>query len=115
MLMTVNPGFGGQTYIPGMTKKIRMLKDMLHERNLNVHIQVDGGIKTDNVRTVIEAGADRIVGGSSVFGKDTKGQIEEFQRTPKRLVNQEVTNMLEELKSVYMKQIWFYQSPVWYR
>ena len=80
LLMTVNPGFGGQIYIPGMTKKICMLKDILRERNLNVHIQVDGGIKTDNVRTVIEAGADRIVGGSSVFGKNTKGQIEEFQR-----------------------------------
>lgn len=80
LLMTVNPGFGGQTYIPAMTKKICDLKNILKERNLNVLIEVDGGIKLDNALEVIEAGADMLVAGSSIFNGNTVEAIKEFKR-----------------------------------
>lgn len=79
LLMTVNPGFGGQKYIPAMTRKIRELKEMIDRENYDVHIMVDGGIKLDNVQTVLEAGADRIVAGSSVFGAQIRENIRAFQ------------------------------------
>lgn len=73
LIMSVNPGFGGQKYIESSTRKISELKHMIDTRGLAIDIQVDGGITVDNVRTVIEAGANIIVAGSSVF----KGNIEE--------------------------------------
>ena len=79
LLMTVDPGFGGQKYIPSMTGKIRELKAMIDRENPGVHIMVDGGIKLDNVQEVLEAGADRIVAGSSVFGVHTAENIRAFQ------------------------------------
>lgn len=78
LLMTVNPGFGGQSYIPQMTEKIRDLRRKIDARGLDVEIQVDGGIKLNNVETVIDAGASRIVAGSSVFGDHTEEQIAAF-------------------------------------
>lgn len=80
LLMTVNPGFGGQIYIPAMTQKIRDLKSILDKRRLFKSIQVDGGIKLDNVREVIEAGANRIVAGSSIFNGQTKESINAFHK-----------------------------------
>ena len=80
LLMTVNPGFGGQTYIPEMTRKIQELSNMAKNRGCKINIAVDGGIKLNNVREVIEAGASWIVGGSSVFGKDTVHNIQEFYK-----------------------------------
>ena len=76
--MTVNPGFGGQSYIPEMTRKIEKLFEMIQKRGLNINIEVDGGIKLNNVHEVIEAGANWIVGGSAVFGNDTTRNIQEF-------------------------------------
>lgn len=67
LIMSVNPGFGGQKYIPQMTDKIRRLKEMLGERR--VDIEVDGGITEENVSEVLSAGANVIVAGSAVFGK----------------------------------------------
>lgn len=67
LLMTVNPGFGGQKYIESVTEKIRKLKEMITKKNLNVDIEVDGGITPDNVHKVIEAGANVIVAGSAIF------------------------------------------------
>ncbi len=78
LLMTVNPGFGGQSYIPEMTRKIEKLFEMIQKRGLNINIEVDGGIKLNNVHEVIEAGANWIVGGSAVFGNDTTRNIQEF-------------------------------------
>ncbi|BCN29337.1 ribulose-phosphate 3-epimerase [Anaeromicropila herbilytica] len=80
LIMTVNPGFGGQSYIPSMTRKIRKLREMILENDLNVKIQVDGGIKLTNVREVLEAGADYIVAGSSVFGENAEEQVKEFHK-----------------------------------
>jgi ribulose-phosphate 3-epimerase len=68
LLMSVNPGFGGQRFIPGATDKIRRLRRMIDERGLDVEIEVDGGIKVDNVAEVCAAGANVIVSGSGVFG-----------------------------------------------
>lgn len=71
LIMSVNPGFGGQYYIPGSTQKIARLRRMLVERNLDrVEIEVDGGIKPDNVAEVVNAGATVIVAGSAIFNRE---------------------------------------------
>jgi ribulose-phosphate 3-epimerase len=67
MIMSVNPGFGGQKFIPNSVQKIRNLKEMITERNLEVDIEVDGGVTPDNVATLARAGADIFVAGSAVF------------------------------------------------
>ncbi|MDO4322765.1 MAG: ribulose-phosphate 3-epimerase [Lachnospiraceae bacterium] len=69
LIMTVNPGFGGQKYIPQMTEKIRTLRQRLIQMGLETDIQVDGGIKTDTIREVLGAGANVCVAGSAVFGE----------------------------------------------
>ncbi|MEP7318337.1 MAG: ribulose-phosphate 3-epimerase [Panacibacter sp.] len=66
-LMSVNPGFGGQKFIPYTLNKIHELKQMITERGLNVLIEIDGGVTLDNAASIIEAGADVLVAGSSVF------------------------------------------------
>ena len=80
LIMTVNPGFGGQKYIWNMTEKIRTLRGMISERNLDVDIEVDGGIKLDNVEEVSDAGANVIVAGSAVFGKETQENARAFMQ-----------------------------------
>jgi ribulose-phosphate 3-epimerase len=68
LIMSVNPGFGGQQFISSALDKIRLLREMIRERDLAVDIEVDGGVKLDNVADVVEAGADVIVSGSGIFG-----------------------------------------------
>ena len=68
LIMSVNPGFGGQQFIASALDKIRLLREMIRERGLAVDIEVDGGVKLDNVAAVVEAGADVIVSGSGIFG-----------------------------------------------
>lgn len=80
LLMSVNPGFGGQKYIDNVTGKIKSLRKMVDERNLNVEIEVDGGIILSNAKEVIEAGADVLVAGSAVFNGDKEKNIKEFMR-----------------------------------
>ncbi len=70
LIMTVEPGFGGQKYIPACTEKVRKLREIISERGLNVHIQVDGGVDASNVAIPLEAGANVIVAGSAVFKGD---------------------------------------------
>lgn len=72
LIMSVNPGFGGQSFIPDSLSKIRELKKMVNERQRgrNIEIEVDGGIKLHNAAEVIEAGADVLVAGSAIFGTD---------------------------------------------
>lgn len=67
LLMTVNPGFGGQSYIDGMTEKVRCLRKMAVDRGMKLDIEVDGGIDLNNIRKVTEAGANVIVAGSTVY------------------------------------------------
>lgn len=68
LIMSVNPGFGGQSFIPSALDKIRALRRMIDERGLAIDIEVDGGIKIDNIAEVAAAGADVFVSGSGVFG-----------------------------------------------
>jgi ribulose-phosphate 3-epimerase len=67
LIMSVNPGFGGQSFIPGVVPKIRKLRQMCDERGLDPWIEVDGGLKANNTWQVLEAGANAIVAGSAVF------------------------------------------------
>lgn len=67
LIMSVNPGFGGQAFIPNVIPKIRELHDEIARRGLDVDIEVDGGIKVDNIHTVVAAGANVLVAGSAVF------------------------------------------------
>ena len=78
LIMTVNPGFGGQKFIPYTMEKIRSLRRILTERGLAADIQVDGGISSANVREVLEAGANVFVAGSAVFGEDPGARTREF-------------------------------------
>lgn len=80
LLMTVNPGFGGQSFIPAMYEKIHGLRELITKKNLNIDIEVDGGIKTANAGRVIEAGANVLVAGSAVFEGDIEKNIREFQK-----------------------------------
>lgn len=68
LIMSVNPGFGGQQFIAGMVNKIARLKQMITERGLAVDIEVDGGINSDTARQVVSAGANILVAGSAVYG-----------------------------------------------
>ena len=68
LIMSVNPGFGGQQFIPSALDKIRALRQMIDRRGLRVDIEVDGGIKLDNTAEVVAAGADVLVSGSAIFG-----------------------------------------------
>ena len=77
LIMSVNPGFGGQSFIPSAIDKIKNLKAKIRERNLNVIVEVDGGVKTTNVKDVVEAGADLIVSGSDVFA-DKENRIKAY-------------------------------------
>jgi ribulose-phosphate 3-epimerase len=75
-LMSVNPGFGGQKFIPYTLEKIKQLRSMINERGLNVLIEIDGGVTLDNAKTIVDAGADVLVAGNTVFSsKDPKGTI----------------------------------------
>ena len=78
LIMTVNPGFGGQKLIPYCLKKVSDLRAMMKERGLDIDIQVDGGIKASNAKEVIEAGANVLVGGSAVFSGDVAANTKAF-------------------------------------
>ncbi|MDR1671380.1 MAG: ribulose-phosphate 3-epimerase [Alistipes sp.] len=73
LVMSVEPGFGGQSFIPQSLNKIRELRRMIDARGLETLIEVDGGISADNARTVFDAGAEVLVAGAAVFGKPNPG------------------------------------------
>lgn len=78
LVMTVNPGFGGQKMIPYTLDKIRELRGMIQLRGLSTDIEVDGGVKIDNVDQFLNAGANVIVSGSGIFKGDLAGNVEAF-------------------------------------
>ena len=78
LIMSVHPGFGGQKFIPESLDKIRAVRAMLNEKNLEIDIQVDGGIYVENVREVLDAGANVIVAGSAVFRGDAGENTAKF-------------------------------------
>lgn len=69
LLMSVNPGFGGQKFIPTSLDKLRRLRQMIDSRGLNTRIEIDGGVDAENILRVVESGAEIIVAGSAVYGK----------------------------------------------
>ena len=69
VVMSVNPGFGGQKFIPGSLDKVRRTRELLRRRNLAAKIEVDGGVDESNIKALVEAGAEVLVAGTSVFGK----------------------------------------------
>ena len=70
--MTVNPGFGGQKFIPHSLEKLKALKELCRKHNVNPLIEVDGGISAANAADVVAAGADMLVAGSAVFGQEDR-------------------------------------------
>lgn len=83
LIMSVNPGFGGQSFISYSIDKIRSLRKMIEDRKLSVDIQVDGGIKLDNAKEVIDAGANILVAGSAVFSGDAEENVKKFKEIMK--------------------------------
>lgn len=78
LVMTVNPGFGGQKLIPYTIEKVRDLKRMIDRKHLKIDIEVDGGVTLENVEQLMDAGANIIVAGSAVFGGDIEENVREF-------------------------------------
>ncbi len=77
LIMSVNPGFGGQSFIPAALKKIELARKIIDQSGRDIRLEVDGGIKVDNIRQAADAGADTFVAGSAIFGKpDYKGVID---------------------------------------
>lgn len=70
LLMSVNPGFGGQSFIPGTLDKLREVRKRIDASGLDIRLEVDGGVKTSNIREIAEAGADMFVAGSAIFNAD---------------------------------------------
>jgi ribulose-phosphate 3-epimerase len=80
-LMSVNPGFGGQKFIPKTLDKIRELRKMIDDNKLNVKIEIDGGVTIENAKSIMDAGADVLVAGNTVFkSKDPKQTIADLKR-----------------------------------
>ena len=81
LLMSVNPGFGGQKFIPSVLNKIKKMREMIDKNSLSVKIQVDGGISCENAREVVKAGADILVAGSAIFGaSDVKKAVYDLKK-----------------------------------
>ena len=80
LLMSVNPGFGGQKYIPVTTKKIRELREKLNQMGSEIDIEVDGGVTLDNARDLIDAGATVLVAGSAVYKNDVEANVKAFMK-----------------------------------
>ena len=77
LLMSVNPGFGGQSFIPSSLDKLRVVRKMIDDRGLDIRLEIDGGVKVDNIREIAGAGADTFVAGSAIFNtKDYKATID---------------------------------------
>lgn len=80
LLMSVNPGFGGQSFIPHTLEKLRQVKKLIAESGRDIRLQVDGGVKVDNIKEIAEAGADMFVAGSAIFNQpDYKAVIDEMR------------------------------------
>ena len=80
LIMSVNPGFAGQQYIPYCDEKIRRLRKIIKDRGLETLIEVDGGVKASNIRRISECGADVFVAGSAVFGGNIRNNVQELLR-----------------------------------
>ena len=80
LLMSVNPGFGGQSFIPSALDKLKLVRKRIDDSGLNIRLEIDGGVKTDNIRAIKAAGADTFVAGSAIFSQpDYKKVINEMR------------------------------------
>ncbi len=80
LLMSVNPGFGGQSFIPGTLDKLRQVRRLIDESGRDIRLEIDGGVKVDNIREIAEAGADMFVAGSAIFSQpDYKAVIDKMR------------------------------------
>lgn len=80
LLMSVNPGFGGQAFIPETLEKLRIVRDLIDSRGLQTRLEIDGGVKVDNIKDIASAGADTFVAGSAIFNtNDYKSTIDKMR------------------------------------
>jgi ribulose-phosphate 3-epimerase len=75
LIMSVNPGFGGQSFIPSALDKIANVRELIRAQNLNIRIAVDGGVKTENIAQIAQAGADMFVAGSAIFNQPNYSEV----------------------------------------
>ena len=81
MLMSVNPGFGGQSFIPSALAKLKKAREIIDKSGRDIRLEIDGGVKVDNIREIADAGADTFVAGSAIFGKpDYKAVIDAMRQ-----------------------------------
>lgn len=99
LVMTVEPGFGGQAFMPDMLDKVRKIKEYITENNIDIHIEVDGGINEHNAILAVEAGADVLVAGSAIFGSKTPAQVIKKMREEPTPITEETTIITKTSKS----------------
>jgi ribulose-phosphate 3-epimerase len=75
LIMSVNPGFGGQKFIPAALDKLRMARQIIDDSGFDIRLEIDGGVKPDNAADIIAAGADTLVAGSAIFGADSYAEV----------------------------------------
>ncbi|HSX61969.1 MAG TPA: ribulose-phosphate 3-epimerase [Tahibacter sp.] len=75
LIMSVNPGFGGQSFIPSALDKLRRVREMIDRSGREIRLEIDGGVKPDNIREIAAAGADTFVAGSAIFGKPDYAEV----------------------------------------
>ena len=88
LLMSVNPGFGGQAFIPSTLEKVAQVRDMINESGRDIRLSVDGGINVDNIATVAASGADMFVAGSAIFGAEDYTMVIEQMREQLSTLNE---------------------------
>jgi len=81
MLMSVNPGFGGQSFIPSALSKLKKVREIIDRSGRDIRLEIDGGVKVDNIREIAAAGADTFVAGSAIFGKPDYKAVIDAMRT----------------------------------
>ncbi len=85
LLMSVNPGFGGQSFIPGTLDKLREARKIIDESGRDIRLEIDGGVKVDNIREIAEAGADTFVAGSAIFGAKSDSDPNVYDTVVKKM------------------------------
>ncbi|MFT2091919.1 ribulose-phosphate 3-epimerase [Paraglaciecola sp. 2405UD69-4] len=87
LLMSVNPGFGGQKFIPQSLNKLKAIRTLIDQSGFDIRLEIDGGVKVDNIRAIAEAGADMFVAGSAIFGQPDYQNVIDKMRAELSLVN----------------------------
>ena len=93
LLMSVNPGFGGQSFIPSTLDKLRSVRQIIDDSGFDIRLEVDGGVKVDNIAQIAEAGADTFVSGSGIFGHAEDGDPNRYDGILKKMRNELASKM----------------------